>query len=185
MNSFKQFLEEGRDAPLYHALYDEYAVSAIKHNHLLAKSVHNIKLDIKQNRLNRFREAKVISLTRNLRFALRWAGGGRVDGEYKVIFELDQRKLTQNYKLISYNFFANYGKHPTRKGDNELGMDEYNFPKNQYEESIIGDVKNLNKYLTKIMFVDVSNVKKENEYMKILLKHPLAWDMKTKRFING
>ncbi len=61
-----------------------------------------------------------------------------------AVFVLDYRKLKQTHRIIPYNWFAN----------NE--SEEY-FSKGEMEEFVIGDIKPLTKYLTKIMFFDNSS----------------------------
>jgi hypothetical protein len=178
MLNFKQYLEEGRDAPLYHATEYRALLNILITNKLEALNYHEFNSKIKKKHRNSWGDVKIISFTRNIRFARAWLN--QLMG-YGPILELDQRKLAQRYKFVPFNFFS-YG---ARVDTDELGIDydgDYgmNFPYNQFEENVIGDIKNLDKYLTKIIVVD-DRWKSD----KIISSHPLLYDLKTKRFINA
>jgi len=134
--TFKTFLTESRSAPLYHA--SPKGLSILKDNALN-------KGKLKEPGLDR----STVSLTRNFIFAKNWLDeyGARDDG---VIFELDQRKLSQNFKIVPYNFFANtYDKASAREAPEmktfTKGKD-YSFH-NQFEEAVFADIKPLNRYV--------------------------------------
>lgn len=180
--SFKQFLEEGRDSPLYHATSYRDILNMLKENKITAYTYHSYDIPLKKKyKKSKYDEVKVVSLTRNIRFAQEWLNQGVMGSG--AILELDQRKLTQKYKLLPFNFFSYDG---ARHGTDELGL-KYDgdhgddFPYNQFEENVVGDIKNLDKYLTKIIVMG-TGWKSGNT---ALATHPLIWDLKTKRFVNA
>jgi hypothetical protein len=190
MISLKQYLEEGRDAPLYHALQglaDLYVI-LYEDNTLKAKTLHRSG-DYVTNRSSK--ERNVISLTRSLQFAERWAIRRSFFSKYVVILELDQRKLTQRHKFVPYNHFGD-DQHVNGKGHTRVINDvtDSNFPINQYEENVIGDIKNLDKYLTKIMVNTkaLEDLKFKSDttspYYGKILKHKLLYDLDKKKFVN-
>jgi hypothetical protein len=177
--NFKQYLEEGRDAPLYHGTSVDLAQNILKHNTLSAITHHR---HIKNNK--RDKSIKVISLSRNISFVLKWMKRRFDSYDPFVIFELDQRRLSQKYKIIPYNHFGDNqyfdGKAAARQQNDLYKID---FPINQYEENVIGDIKTFNRYLTKIMVKD----HKDHNFVldsKELKNHPLLYCMKEKRFVN-
>lgn len=104
MITFKQYLEEGRDAPLYHATDIMSALSIIRYG-FEPRTVHLSKKTLGLvNDVDDFGIEKVargVSLTRSLPFAKSWGA---------VIFEIDQRQLTQRYKVIPIQYFLGHRK---------------------------------------------------------------------------
>jgi hypothetical protein len=150
MNNFKQFLEEGRDAPLYHGTYAEAADEIIKDNTMIAYTNHGRKVTSFSYYSKNFRgkvEQDGISLTRDIRFAWSWNG--------QVVFELDQRKLAQTHKIVPIKIEG------VLRGKNRNAF------MHMAEEFVIGPIKNFDKYLIRI------HLKKEWTYPESLLKHPL------------
>jgi hypothetical protein len=127
MKKFKQYLEEGRDAPLYHGTNIIYLMDILT-NGFDPVTLHNKKkLMLKHD--SKFDTISGISLTRNKKLAHDW---------YKsVAIELDQRRLTQRYKLIPINYFS---KNSSKK-DRNFEAEEFLLLKNK---------TNLNEYITKI-----------------------------------
>lgn len=151
MISFKQYLEESRSAPLYHALpYDSYK-EVMRYNELRAETIHKHDRVIPKSDKNYI---GVVSLTRSLPFAIRW-GVRKSEGEPFVVMELDQRKLTQRYKIVPYNHFQdsqfNDRINPTARELNDVRKSS-KFPINQYEENVIGDIKNVKDYLVRVHY---------------------------------
>lgn len=174
MITFKSFLAEARMAPLYHTT-----------------NIRNAREIIEDNKLNRgwpdpsghwhAKNGEIISLTRNLPFALMWKGS------YGVVLELDQQKLSHNYKIVPFSYFARSMKgsrrFPTQRTVT-TGKD-YDFD-NQFEESIVNaDVTNINKYITKIIIMERGyNRYKDTGSAQPIIKHPLLWIYEQKKFIN-
>lgn len=138
-------LLESRTAPLYHASMD--AEDIMESNDILAETEHTINN----------KEYYGVSLSRDLRFLL---ANGHIFGE--VIFELDQSKLANNYKIIPFNYFydseENNKNNSYRRGDTA-----------EAEEFLIGAISPLDRYLTGII-VDEKNIKKLGKKIK---SHPL------------
>ena len=140
MFSFSEFLIEARMAPLYHAT--RYGKEILEYD--LLRAGHNVEPGL---------SAKTVSLTRSLVFAKIWLNEIGANAKTGIIFELDQQKLTQNYKIVPYNFFGNLPiKSPTRYlpyGITNSNKRDYNFG-NQSEEAVLSDIKNIRKYITKV-----------------------------------
>lgn len=174
MITFKSYLAEARMAPLYHSTDLRDAVKIIE-----------------ENRLNRgwpdpsrhwhAKNGKVISLTRNLPFALMWKES------YGVVLELDQLKLSQNYKIVPFSYFAREvgTSRPTPRNRTVSKGKDYTF-ESQYEESVVNaDITNINKYITKIIITDkVYGKWVDKNSVSEIIKHPLLWSYEQKKFIN-
>lgn len=150
MITFKQFLEESRSAPLYHGTNNHSATEILKSNSL---------------RSSYFDEEDSISFTRDLNFAKRWVLSAdknayqELDASNVVVFEVDQQKLNQRYKISPFNFFDD--KTRRRGHDNK---------RNEYEERVNNRViKDFDRYITKIIILVKPGKRiKDN----ILLNHP-------------
>lgn len=132
MITFKQFLSEARMAPLYHGTTVKNAIRIIERNELWPFFADN---------------TDAISLTRSLDFALKWPiENSSATPDEIIVFELDQQKLSQNYKIKPYNYF----RYTSRiSGGGKVGH-----PKgwNEYEERVEDRViKNVDKYITKVI----------------------------------
>ena len=152
MISFKEFLTESRSAPLYHATPSDAAAKIIK-----------------SNRLNVSWESGAISLTRSIDFAkthLDYHHGSSLDD--MVVFELDQNKLRNSYKIRPYNDFPFKSRYLNVKpGEDDRGW-------NEYEERVSGGrfdgvIKDFDNYVTKvIVFIKPGKPIKGN----LILNHP-------------
>lgn len=154
MIRFSQFLAEARMAPLYHGTDEASATKILKSNTLRASgSVF---------------DGVAISFTRSLALAKQhpdYNSGASLDEI--VVFEVDQTKLIQNYRVKPYNFFSTKTRFTTAKPmENTEGW-------NEYEERIVNrDVKDFNKYIIKIhVFVPPGKPIKGN----LILNHPKLW----------
>lgn len=148
MLTFKQFLEESRSAPLYHATHAFAAMEIAEENKILAMTDHMMNRVSGSRGANKARSG--ISLTRSFAFAKKW-GDMKSRGGY-AIFQLDQRKLAQRHKMIPYNHFQDRlytgnEKPMTRQKNDVTAM---GFPINQYEEFLIGNIENLDRYVTAV-----------------------------------
>lgn len=170
MYNFKQYLEEGRDAPLYHGTRSkETAVKILKSNKFIANETHpgehhTTKKSTKKN-------AVCFSRLINSRFVL-----------YKeVVFVINQRKLSQRYKIIPVEIeYEWFGSRPYRPRESEI-----------FEEYITRDLVDLDKYILKIIldnrlekwFNNIKGHGKSTEY-DILINHPLVWGAWSKQWLN-
>lgn len=187
MFNFKSYLEEGRDAPLYHATPLFNAEKILQHNIIRAQTSHVHDWTTKKQ--GKVRALPVVSLTRSFKFAERWGERVSVRNRFDfVIFELDQRKLSQRYKFVPYNHFSGnpYGgtfgiEHPVaRHVNDEL---DSGFPVNQYEENVIDDIKNAEQYIVKIYTPKNEALIDEIDY-PLLRNHPKLYSIKAKKFVN-
>jgi len=169
MHNFKQYLEEGRDAPLYHGTTYLNAQSIIQDNKINASTTQ--KLTTKKKDMIYTKNVKGTSFSRSLQFVQFF--------KPFVIFEIDQRKLDYSHKIIPFNYFANdyYGgvyrtDSPARF---EKGLDFMN----EHEEFVVGDIKNIDKYITRIFLKDAMSVVNDFNGIPIAIrKHP-------KLYMNG
>jgi hypothetical protein len=193
MKSFIQHLEEGRDAPLYHATNTSVAATILSENAIVPLYNGTNDDDSYMKTRHEFssnHRHETTSLTRSLPFALQWAS---------IVFELDQRKLAQTHVIRPYNYWAVdtgitryssifqgkpsiYPRDGNSKADERYG--------NQYEEMVIKPIKPLDKYLNRIIVSHIDEISKwtstadASERYEILLDHHLLYDWKTKRFVN-
>ena len=145
MITFKQFLTESRSAPLYHATSLHLAGKIIDSNTLIPRS------DVAGT--------GVISLSFTRLFRTAWKFGIYVSTSRSthsvVVFEVDQTKLSQNYKLEPFQFWSqpmtfgpSYNKARLTPRDENLEDGTFN----EFEERVVGkSIRNFMKYVTKII----------------------------------
>lgn len=146
MINFKDYLIEGRDAPLYHGARWSEFLSILNDKVIEAKTMQpfrNINSSIKNARLN-FKRG--VSLSRSLKFSKYFTLD---DIQSKAVFVIDQAALSKARKLVPYNFWVNSGgwnsdkaremDHGWRSGPNPP----------EFEEFCIGTIPM--KYWTEIM----------------------------------
>ena len=160
---FKQYLEEGRDAPLYHATTLGLGANIIASNLIEASNGYG-------------NSKETVSLTRSLKTAILFITSSETP-KNTVIFELDQRKLAQRHKIMPYNYwYDNYkGVGNARKPDKGT----FRSKMNEYEERVVGDIKNINRYITKIYLSDRLPPREVDNYLTFennkLFQHPLLF----------
>lgn len=132
-NSDETLLEDVRPQYLYHATTIESAKQILKENKLSANTTQWLLLDKKF--------VCGVSLARNKYashdFVLNDYDNNRwdsIENNGYILFILDYDKLKQTNKIIPYTYFYNTSG-------------EYTFPKEEYEEFVVGDIKNLTKYI--------------------------------------
>lgn len=137
MITFKQFLNEAKAAPLYHATNPSKAFSILKDDNLKAFPTHMAMTPGSR---------VAVSLTRSLETAAKWRTGETIKNTSNIIFELDQQKLSHNYKIrpieIEYIW-----------ADKGHGGDAKNYVNKQsklFEEFVDRDIQPLSKYLKAI-----------------------------------
>lgn len=140
MNSFRQYLEEGRDAPLYHATRFDNILSILRDGlkpHQ-SHSRYNLLLSppIKRNQKH---STRGVSFTRNFNIAKKF--GSYYAGKY-IIFKLDQRKLAQRFKILPIDFWSQ------RSTYKKIGNDEKRYF--EAEEYIITEKNISTSYMTEI-----------------------------------
>ncbi len=125
MLSFKDYLIEARMAPLYHGTSTSIAQQILKDNVMIASS-------------GLFDDNVGISFSRSLNYAIKFAKEA-FQQQSLVVFEVDQQKLTHNYKIAPVNTMS--FDDSARDRDTE------------FEERVAGSIKNLDKYITKIILL--------------------------------
>lgn len=135
MKTFKQYLTESRSAPLYHAT-SEFRVQGILKNGFKPWTHHK-----SSKLLMPGGDDKVpgVSATRSFKFAMNWGA---------VIFELEQREITQRYKIIPIQFFTDDDLAATRP--NRARVKDYSGHDNEYEEFIVTSKPLPPKYIKRI-----------------------------------
>ncbi|PCJ96783.1 MAG: hypothetical protein COA52_00830 [Hyphomicrobiales bacterium] len=190
MHNFKQYLEEGRDAPLYHATNFDGAQGISFYNKIKGSS----NFDIKHKQSHK-KFARGVSLSRSLKAAINYIKrlhGIKNGGIF--VFELDQRKLSQRYKIQPYNFWyknANTEKstgekiirHQTRNTD----MGRQKQFGNEYEEFVTGMIDDVNKYIIKIHYLgtkkELNSLNQGTSHEDDIFNHPKLFV--NRKFING
>jgi len=162
MYNFKQYLEEGRDAPLFHGTGNRAADLILKENVMKPLTIQMIS----------GKSVAGTSLSRSFKFAEYFGGG--------ITFELDQRKLTQRNKIVPFSYWN------SDKQARGMGADN---PNNEYEEFVIGEIKFIHRCIIKIHMnqyneAELNRNKNIELYYTTLFSHPLLWSTKNKRFIN-
>lgn len=149
MISFKEFLVEARTAPLYHGTsFFTFKNYIIADNVISAKTVHQHD---RRSHKGLSPSKHVVSLTRSPRFATQWGDRKQSRPMGCVILQLDQEKLTRNHKLIPYNHFQDEIYTDSGGLARELNdVRDSGFPINQYEENVVGSIKNVSNYLQKV-----------------------------------
>lgn len=157
MITFKQFLSETRQAPLYHGTrFDR--MHDILHDNTLKTSVRN-----NTKHYNGKGFDKAISLTRSLKTALEWVN-------YRgVIIELDRDKLRQKYKIRPVNMANIWDMH----WDEMAGVSSYsgNNPEGAkrehlFEEFIDTNITNIKKYITALHIPASESYRVESDLYK-------------------
>lgn len=142
MQSFAEFIAEGRDASLFHGTNIANAEKIIKANTIDAATLHRERL---------FRGTRTpyrqdngmysgVSLSRSLSVSQRFGD---------VVFELDQAKLTHNHKIVPTQYIFAHDS-SGQKGARSVTSDEYKIYANEHEEFVFGPIRNLDRYLKAI-----------------------------------
>lgn len=162
---YDEILTEGRDSPLYHGTGWNAALQIITSNEILPNSSHKPKKLL----MHGDELVQGISLTRNLNTAFDFG---------KIVFEIDQRKLSQTNKLVPLDYWSTQYNPSLRSRSHQQG-DKY-----EYEEFCVGAIKPFDKHLIAIwiqektkdrfskMFTDEDTIKRysvifDNPLLKI------------------
>lgn len=163
-------LREGRDAPLYHGTHLAAALEILKNDTIEARSSHETSRIAAlggQPSLGQTTEAiQGVSLTRSRDQALHFEFG-------EIVFELDQRKLSQTHKLIPFDYWsAGHLNEPSGRGHHLPHTD-----KNEAEEFCVGAIKPASRYITAIYMsrrrYGYNTKHYPQEVLRPLLDHPL------------
>lgn len=165
MITFKQYLMENPNYPLYHGTTIENLVNIIKSDVIFTSDFPDARHENSQ-----LAGKHTVSLTRNLKFAEYWAK--RIEwyrGDTgRLVIRLNRSKLKTRYKIVPYNHFMR----ATRQSDSDK-FSEYGVTKkkeheflnmNQYEERIIGNVNDAEKYIEEIIIDRKNKALLKKEY---------------------
>lgn len=144
MISFKQFITEARSAPLYHGTTTMFARTILNDNELDGRTLQHQPEMFKQKHKKKYNsplsnhpgEVVGVSLSRNFKVSKRFGS---------VVFELDQNKLTQRYKITPINYFQTLGA--VMSDMTVPGTRAKTHADVEYEEFVLGSIKPLDKYL--------------------------------------
>ena len=136
INNFNNFIDESylesNNAPLYHYTTTYQFIEILESNILKMSTFDN---PVNGNKI------KIVSLTRNKNIDLSY---------YKpyldVIIELDKNKLLKKYKILPYDYFIQSGREDKPKS-NINRKEPFEF-----EELVLNDVKNIDKYILSVNF---------------------------------
>lgn len=134
MITFKQFLAENPGYPLYHATGFGNLLSILNSNILRGGYGDDRHWPAAK------RGYSMISMTRSFKFASEWDS---------VVIEFDRAKLKQRYKVVPFNYFADE-LGTARVPHSRRFWDYGNLDVNQYEEAVVGDIKDVSKYIKAI-----------------------------------
>ena len=166
MITFKQFIAEARLAPLYHGTSLENADKIVRSNKFLdATTMDATTLVHKQSGM---KQINGTSFSRDYNFSDQFSGYN----QYHIIFEVDQQKLGNNYKLLPFNYWSRLSRY--------LAPKEGSSVRNEYEEFVPGVIEDASKYVTKIIVPNKQTwnyIKASSKFFSIKL-HP-------KLFYNG
>ena len=107
--------------------------------------------------------SNILSLTRDINFRL-----DHRDNE--VIICLDKNKLLNNYKIIPYDFYIQTNKEVYKKW--EIGRNRF-----ENEEILYKEIKDLNKY---ILYIEFLNIDIYNEYKIQILNYIKKYNIEIK-----
>lgn len=158
MITFKQFLAEAANYPLYHGTDVSRLKNIIRDNKMVA-----MYSDAHSEHPFAFKDT--ISMTRSKKFAFYW--GKRINwassyvDKYPadgVVIQFDREKLSRNHRILPYNHFPHEGARPNKWLGNPMrrGQEYKSIDSNQYEERIAAPIRDVNKYITKIFISEDS-----------------------------
>lgn len=148
MITFKAFLSEARMAPLYHGTSLDNAKAILKSNVM--------KVNKPEIGYGTQSKTSAISFTRSIKYAMTWALES-LNKEEAVIFEFDQQKLTQRYKIVPFNFWNTDEARGISASDAHLKTRKRGYTES--EERITKDISNVNQYIKTIWVGDKDMVK--------------------------
>ncbi len=190
MITFKEYIAEGRDAPLYHGVFMNnlsHIDAALKNNVLKAVGDHRYFGQWVGKKMDKMFGT---SMSRLMKFSVTWAG------KVGVTVEFNQRSLAQTNRIVPFSFFT-AGKSGTTgsrlqydaaNAKDEVNFADESFPhgfNNQFEENVLGDIKNLDRHIIRILVRDdkaIESLKKRK--LDNILKHPKLYNLEKKEFVN-
>lgn len=171
MLGYQQFNEQVRDAPLYHATTVPRAIQIVSDNRLQAQSykagiadptIDDSWIDADTDHHKSLQGQRVISTTRDIDFALSWAG------PTGVVLQLDRVKVAATRMIVPFNYFRS----ATRERNHT-----------QSEELIVGDIDPLSNCLVRVIMHNRKMIERywsltREPRINVLRKHPklFIWD---------
>lgn len=148
MISFKAFLSEARMAPLYHGTGFGSAGDILREGFKPNTYHSNKKLNLGDR--SNYSGKNGVSFSRQLRVARSFG---------RVVFEVDQQKLSYDYKIVPIQYFQNWSKSigsNTERNTSPARNHELSFNSrgvsNEYEEFVITNKNIPIKYITAIHY---------------------------------
>lgn len=171
MITFKQFLSESQNYPLYHGTTIEDLAGIIKSNEIKTGFID-------QEAHWPSKTGSIISTSRNFNFSKEWARS--IGGPYWVVIELNRGKLKNNYKIVPFNYFGNEWTDPKPRS-RWIHSRRYapggDTDRNQYEEAITRNIKSPLKYINKVHMThygkEFMRDKHPSEY-SVLVRHGIV-----------
>ncbi len=181
MISFKQFLSEGRDAPLYHGTDIQSLKQIISNDVLKAnKENHNGFVAKREGDGRPF-----IALSRDIKHSIWFAGNGN---DKIAVIKLDQRKLAQRYRIEPIHTWK------PEKSRTPMYRDRYSHIKvsgrigyNEFEERVYSNISPLDKYVSEYLVNEeainwMKNEALDDPQWNYIVKHP---KLKTHKLVKG
>jgi hypothetical protein len=168
MRTFFEYLKEGREAPLFHGTSLVMADDILSHNYIYGRTEQytSLKDNGQKDYYQGYKEVSGVSLTRSYKIA-------EYFGKRGVVFELDQRRLSQNYSIIPVNHWATGVLQYIPGKTARTNHNPKDITDNEAEEFLIGSIKNLDKYLARVIIVDEPNwIKLQSSPYSHLKYHP-------------
>jgi hypothetical protein len=148
-----EILCEGRDAPLYHGTTFGGALLILKQNKMADRTSHsNMDLD----------DINGVSLSRSPRIA---------HGFGAVVFVLDQRRLSHNYKISPVDYWDTDEKKSFYEPTPYTREGEYT----EAEEFVIGPINNVSRYIIRLEMV-MTQYERMMKHVIYHIDHPEEFD---------
>jgi hypothetical protein len=150
--SFQDYINEGREAPLYHATESLVLVDILQTNLLRPLSEHDSKkllhYNSKRGKTSPYYSSDTIiqgiSTTRSLNLAKTWRT------PYNAIIQLNQRKLSYNYRIVPIQYWSD--ALDSARPQNNDKQNEFSMVRNEYEEFILTNKPiKISDYIDKIL----------------------------------
>lgn len=170
MITFKQFLEESQNYPLYHATSIRAAIVILQYGQFNGSS-------------SEASEPWGLSTTRDIKTA--WKFGALKNNTYNetVVFELDRTKLSYRYKIVPYNYWGTMANITRFQGGRNKQTSDFN----EYEEKVVfkkGSMIESIPYIKKVMVYGPSFYDNLPLSASIIVNSPKLYIYTLKKFIN-
>lgn len=140
MQTFTEYLEEGRLAPLYHGTTFNALRNMLEEGMIWPSTVHTASKLLMNKPEDGSDAYRGVSTTRNLKMAKHFRDGTMEAKEFSFVIELDQMKITHNFKILPIQYFNGTVRYKERMRDKTAAKDSWHYspsPTNEYEEFIL------------------------------------------------